>query len=303
MPTRKIALLVVALLIAGGTVLLARSILSGGGEPSERRAAKVGHEILVATKDLPAGTILKDSDIEWYPWPAEGKTDNYAVKGQTDKAAYIGNVVRYGMRAGEPIVVGRVVKPGQSGFMAAALAPGMRAISISTSAVAGVAGFIFPGDHVDVIVTRQIGGRGGTEGGATRKVSETILRDVRVLALDQRMDDQATTPKVAQTATLEVTGKQAETVALAGEMGTLSLALRSIARDIPQNEKPATAAGADSIVLNEDSPPGLTWDSDVSSAFLPSPSNRTGLVQKITVIRGKEVSESVYDLTSPEGNE
>lgn len=309
MPARKIILLLVALLIAGVTVLLAKSMLSSGGQPgaTAQKAAQV-QEILVATKDLPSGTLLKDADMKWLAWPMETENADYAIKGKSDKGDFVGNVVRYGLRAGEPIMTGRVVKPGQSGFMAAALSPGMRAVSISITPVAGVAGFVFPGDHVDVLVTHQVNQRtgNGVESGGERKVSETILQDVRVLALDQKMDDQVTVPKVAQIATLEVTAKQAEAIVLASQMGALSLALRSIAQ-IPA---PTAAEGTTENGIAIESKPaaaaddgaGLTWDSDVSRV-LPSPANRRGAVQRITIIRGKDVSESVYELTAPEGNQ
>jgi len=296
MPARKIVLLVIALLIAGATVFVARSMLSGSQGPGApaQQAVKQATEVLVAAKDLPSGTLLKESDLKWSPWPVETGLEDYIVKDKGAKTDYLGNVVRYGLRTGEPIMAGRVVKPGQSGFMAAALAPGMRAVSISITPVAGVAGFVFPGDKIDVLVTHQINRRGGNGmESSERKVSETILNNVRVLALDQKMDDQVTAPKVAQIATLEVTSKQAETVALAAQMGSLSLALRSIAQD-PE------AQPVEGELAPPPAPNGLTWDSDVSRV-LPGPANRNGAVQHITIIRGKDVSESEYDLTPSEG--
>lgn len=319
MSKRKAVLLLVALLIAGLTVILARSMLSGGGQPTaEAVVAKQIKEILVAAKDIPSGTLLKDGDTKWQSWPMEQIPEGYFVKG-VDDGSVIGHVVRNGMRAGEALTKTRVVKPGDRGFMASALSPGMRAVSIAISPVAGVAGFVFPGDRIDVIVTHQIGRKSEAEGGG-RKVSETVLQNVRVLALDQKMSDQVTEPKVAQIATLEVTPKQAETVTLASELGTLSLALRSIANDPEDGVEPGTgvaAAAAEGEPSTQDpgagiaidaaaltlpdiaaKPPELTWDSDVSRV-LPRPANRVGAVQKITVIRGKESSEAIYDLTSP----
>jgi Flp pilus assembly protein CpaB len=219
------------------------------------------------------------------------------------------------MRAGEPVLPGRIVKAGEQGFMAAALAPGMRAVSIAITPVAGVAGFVFPGDHVDVIVTHQIGRKSETEG-TSRRVSETMLKNVRVLALDQKMNDQISEPKVAQIATLEVTPKQAETMALISELGTVSLALRSIANDpnaddaSPPAEPTQTASEPQvvpDVVLDASAlatgtlPPSLdqiTWDSDISKV-LPRPGNRSGAVQKIQIIRGKETTESVFELQQP----
>ena len=312
MATRKIVLLLVALLIAAGTVVLSRGMLSQGTStaPVETKPPPT-QEVIVAARDLPAGTLVKDGDLKWQTWPKEeGQTDTgLAIKGDKDIKDYIGTVVRTGMHTGEPVMPGRIVKAGEQGFMAAALAPGKRAVSIAITPTAGVAGFVFPGDHVDVIVTHQIGTRSETEGN-NRRVSETMLKNVRVLALDQEMSDQGSKPKIAQIATLEVTPKQAETMALITELGTVSLALRSIANDptiedVATPAEPTQASAPDTtpeVVLDAAAlaaqPPSvdqITWDSDVSKV-LPRPGNRSGAVQKIQIIRGKEASESVFEL-------
>ena len=304
MPMRKIVLLLVALLIGGGTVLIARNMLSSpAGSAAVENKAPPTYEILVAAHDVPSGTLLKEVDFSWKIWPKEEGTNDYAVKGEKDVKDYVGTVARHGLRTGEPITSKRVVKPGEQGFMAAALAPGMRAVSISITPVAGVAGFVFPGDRVDLIVTHQIGRKTDMDP-AGRRVSETVLQNVRVLALDQKMNDQITEPKVAQIATLEVGAKQAETVALVSQIGTLSLALRSIANDPEDKPQDATLAADGSITLDNTAlgvtPPAsdssaITWDSDVSQV-LPRPANRRGAVQKIQIIRGKETTESIYEL-------
>lgn len=314
MATRKIVLLLVALLIAAGTVVLSRGMLSQGttSAPVETKAPPT-YEIIVAARDLPAGTLVKEGDLKWQTWPKEeDKTDTgFAVKGEKDIKDYMGTVVRTGMRIGEPVMPGRIVKAGEQGFMAAALAPGKRAVSIAITPTAGVAGFVFPGDHVDVIVTHQIGTRSETEG-TNRRVSETMLKNVRVLALDQKMNDQVSEPKVAQIATLEVSPKQAETMALITELGTVSLALRSIANDpavedvaTPTEPTQAAAPTTPDVVLDAAAlaaqPPSvdqITWDSDVSKV-LPRPGNRSGAVQKIQIIRGKETTESIFELQQP----
>ncbi|NCC04098.1 MAG: Flp pilus assembly protein CpaB [Proteobacteria bacterium] len=320
MSTRKIPALLFAVLIAIGTVFVAKTLMNESAAPQMAEVkAPVTYEILVAAKDLPAGTLLAETDVKWQIWPKEeSKTENtsYAVKGTNEVTEYVGRVVRHGMRAGEPLTNDRTVKPGEQGFMAAALAPGMRAASIAITPVAGVAGFIFPGDHVDVIVTHQVGRKSEMES-SERRVSETMLTNVRVLALDQKMNDQVTEPAVAQIATLEVSPKQAETLALAAQLGTVSLSLRSIANDPAVERKDAEAEAAEAEakaekhetvppvdaaqLVNPALPPSLdtiTWDSDVSQV-LPRPANRTGAVQKIQIIRGKEVTESVFDLTQP----
>lgn len=318
MASRKILLLLVALMIAGATVVISRSMMSKGTAtaPVETKATPT-QEILVAAKDLPSGSLIKEGDLKWQTWPKEESSDKdsgFAIKGQKEIKDYDGTVVRTGMRAGEPVMAGRIVKAGEQGFMAAALAPGMRAVSIAITPVAGVAGFVFPGDHVDVIVTHQIGQKSEAEGGA-RRVSETMLKNVRVLALDQEMNDQEAQPKVAKIATLEVTPKQAETMALISELGTVSLALRSIANDpaieeVPTRNEPTQTTGqpvAPNVMLDEAAlaaganphappvPDQITWDSDISKV-LPRPANRSGAVQKIQIIRGKDTTESIFEL-------
>ncbi|MDD3288322.1 MAG: Flp pilus assembly protein CpaB [Alphaproteobacteria bacterium] len=286
MNARKVVLLVVALIIAGGTMMLARSMLSTPGQPgdksgvSARVEAPVSVEVSVAARDLPAGTILKDTDFKWQVWPKEGATEAFIVKEKKDAKEFIGAVVRQGIRTGEPILVSKIVSSKEQGFLAAALAPGMRAITIPITPASGVAGFAFPGDSVDVVVThkiirRSVDGNSQTE----RRVSETMLSDVRVLALDQRTDDQAKDAKPAQLATLEVTSKEAEQLALVNDIGVLSLVLRSIAAD-PQQP-------SDSGVVIEEK--GMTWDSDVSQAL------RKGQLRRVQIMRGKETTETVFD--------
>ncbi len=312
MSTRKLPLLFVALFIAAMTVFLARSMMNEPIDPAAPVEVKAPptYEILVSAKDLPSGTLLTEADVKWKIWPKEegkeGEASEFVVKGEADVKSVVGNVVRYGIRAGEPITPARTVKPGEQGFMAAALAPGMRAVSIAITPVAGVAGFIFPGDRVDVIVTHQVGRK--SEADTTeRRVSETMLSDVRVLALDQKMSDQVTEPKVAQIATLEVTPKQAEKLALVSELGTVSLALRSIANDAAkttadaQEGKDLAQEALANVIANslaQETGHEITWDSDISKV-LPRPANRSGAVQKILIIRGKDVSEAIFDLQQP----
>ena len=140
----------------------------------------------------------------------------------------LGAVVRAGMVDGEPITDRRVVRPGDRGFLAAMLASGHRALSVPVNAANGISGLISPGDRVDVILSHTIKEDGA--GPNQRKASETMLSDIRVLALDQRTDDVDGERVVAKTATLEVDPKEAEKLSLAQKLGALSLSLRPIAR-------------------------------------------------------------------------
>lgn len=299
MPARKLLLLVVALMIGIGTVILSKSMMTGtANNGAQVKSAPVADEILTASKDLPSGTLLKEVDLKWTPWPVSNIDPAiFAVKGKANMSDYVGAVVRQGLRAGEPIMAGRVVRARDQGFMAAVLNPGMRAVSVPVTPAGVVAGFVFPGDRVDVIVTHQIMRKIDPDPNG-HKVSETILTNVRVLALDQRTSDQLTEPKIAQTATLEVTPKQAEALALITQIGTLSLALRSMAAS-PDEPPGINAQALESAGIVEaqggNNELNMTWDSDVSSV-LSKPANRRGVVQRIQIMRGKDATESIFEL-------
>jgi len=210
------------------------------------------------------------------------------VKGKAVLIDYTGAVVRDGFRAGDPIMTARVAHAKDQGFLAAVLTPGMRAMSVSLSPTSQVAGFIFPGDRVDVILTHSFS-RKDVSSLNERRVSETILKNVRVLALDQRSDNQLTDPKVAQLATLEVTAKDAERLALAVDMtsgqmssnkASITLVLRSLA--------------VDDTAKTEDSASLPTWDSDVSRSY-PSMNGEDSLIHRVQIMRGKESSENTFE--------
>lgn len=257
MDARKIVLLVGALIIAVTTALLARSMLSSSGSPqvgaaSMPVAADQPH-VLVATKALPVGTILDAESFRFQPWPKDLIEQAYYIKGQADPAKLAGSVVRTAISAGQPMTLGSVIKPGDRGFLAAALGAGMRAVTVPVSAQNSVAGFVFPGDRVDLVLTQSVNGGGD---GDPLKVSETILRNLRVLATDQRMDAMGSDGKpLVQTysnVTLEVTPKIAEKIAVAQTVGSLSLSLRSLADN--SSELDAAIAGTDMNLPGDNNP-------------------------------------------------
>ncbi|MDB5683695.1 MAG: Flp pilus assembly protein CpaB [Sphingomonas bacterium] len=244
MDVKKLALLIGALLMAGISAFMARSMFSGAGAPTaEAAAAPTGPEILVATKPLPVGTIIDPESFRYQPWPAELIDQAYYLKGQGDTLALPGTVVRYAITAGQPITQGALVKPGDRGFLAAALGPGMRAVTVAMSSSNGVAGFVFPGDRVDLVLTQDVPGGGD---GPPLKASETIVRNLRVLATDQRSSSETEEGKPAvttySTVTLEATPRIAEKIAVSQTIGQLSLSLRSIADNTAELER-AIAAG------------------------------------------------------------
>jgi pilus assembly protein CpaB len=256
MDVKKLALLVGALMMAGISAFLAKGLFSGSATPTANATAPqvpVGPEILVATRALPVGTILGADSFRYQPWPKDLVQNAYYLKGEADLAALNGTVVRTPISAGQPITQGSLVKPGDRGFLAAALGPGMRAVTVAVSAQSGVAGFVFPGDRIDLVLTQDVTGGGD---GPALKVSETIIRNLRVLATDQRTDNTVneegkTVVSTFSTVTLEATPKIAEKIAVAQTIGSLSLSLRSIADNTAELER-AIAAGEVSVPESDD---------------------------------------------------
>lgn len=246
MDVKKLALLIGALVIAVITAVMAKNMFAGSGA-QEAAAAPVpmGPKVLVAKKALPLGTIVDASSFVYQPWPKELIQSAYYLEGgpDTDPKALFGTVVRYPITAGQPISRGALVGPGDRGFLAAALGPGMRAISVPVNESTGVAGFIFPGDHVDIVLTQTVEGGGD---GPPLKASETVVRNARVLATDQRVTDKGEDGKIEvktfTNVTIEVTPRIAEKVAVSQSIGTLSLSLRSISDNSVELER-AVAAG------------------------------------------------------------
>jgi pilus assembly protein CpaB len=276
---RRIAFLLVAIVISIGTVLGARSWLqtqlasrevAAPAPVAETRPSKM---VLVAKTDLPAGQFVRPENLRWEAWPENGIAESYVVEGKGKLDDYVGAVVRSGLTVGEPIADGRVVRPGDRGFMAAVLTPGYRAVTVPVTPSSGIAGFLFPGDHVDLLLTVTLApaaGKDGQKDGVERRGSETVLTDLRILAVDQRADDQKHEVVVAKTATLEVTPKPAEIVAVVSEMGKLSLSLRSLAQE--------TLAASDTTPY--------TWDSDAASLLRGH--GGPGVGHKVTVVRGSD---------------
>ena len=240
MDRKKLVLLLGALVIAIGTALAARSMFAGASAPQAEAAPQEpeGPKVLVAQRGLPVGTILTADAVAYQLWPKEMVGNAYFIDGESNMNKLLGTVVRHPITAGEPVTQGSLVAPGDRGFLAAALGPGMRAVTVPVSAKTGVGGFVFPGDRVDLVLTQSV--KGGE--GSALKASETILRNLRVLATDQSTETTTTANgktvvRAFRTVTLEVTPKIAEKVAVAQTIGTLSLSLRSIADNATELER------------------------------------------------------------------
>lgn len=237
MDTRKIMLIVGALVIAIGAALGVNLMMQGSSTQEGRPAAaaeQVGPSILVATRQLPSGTIIGPDSFRFQPWPQELVDGAYFVKDKVDPQTLVGTVVRFPVTAGQPLTQGSLVKPDDRGFLAAALGPGMRAVTVKVSQEEGVAGFVFPGDRVDVLLTQQLSIEEGSSYPDDKLfTAETIVRNVRVLATDQRISAENAEGKsevvTFGSVTLESTPEIAEKIAVAQSMGRLSLALRPLA--------------------------------------------------------------------------
>lgn len=216
-----------------GRILVVLAFVVGGGvvafavrEPAEPAPEPVV-EIRVAAVDLDIGDFLDDEDAPFVETPVSERPDGAVARGD---AEVVGAVVIRPIRAGEPASRDALLTPGQEGFLAAALKPGRRAVSVAVDPVSGNAGHIFPGDRVDLMLTQRVEERSGDDP-MRAWASETILRDVRVIAVDQRLNADLASREAAETArtiTLEVSAAEAQAVAVARNLGALSLTLRSL---------------------------------------------------------------------------
>ena len=234
---------IVVLTIAVGAGGLAALLAGRSQKPpavKHQAAPKIASvDVLVAKSDIPIGSTLSPSDLQWQAWPMSAQSGNFIRKsGQPNAIEKMsGLIARAPFVAGEPIREAKLVNAKGSGFMAAILPTGMRAVSTQISPETGAGGFILPNDHVDVIMTRRDAAKAG--GSSEQQSSETILSNVRVLAIDQKVQEKdGQKVVVGKTATLELSPRQAETLTLAQHLGSLSLALRSITD--ARNDAPKT---------------------------------------------------------------
>jgi pilus assembly protein CpaB len=230
MKAARIVVLTVAV-AAGGVAALLAGRSEKAPEPQVQQQPKIDSvDVLVAKNDIAMGQTLTPGDLQWLAWPVNGGASNFISKtSQPDAVETLsGAIARTPFVAGEPIRDAKLVKVKGSGYMAAILPSGMRAISTQISPETGAGGFILPNDHVDVILSRR--DRDAEKSTGTEvHVSEMILKNIRVLAIDQAVEEKnGQKVVVGKTATLELAPRQAETLALAQSLGSISLALRSI---------------------------------------------------------------------------
>ncbi len=233
---------VIGIGVAGISALLAFVMVKGMlNKPQVEKKVEVqvnSTEVLVARADIGLGQVTNEGLFRWQKWPteaAQGFITKSAGPGAIQKLS--GAIARAPIMAGEPITPAKLVKAGQGGVLAAILPPGMRAISTKIKEETAVGRLILPNDHVDVILIRRL----RTKSGQDEYVSDTLFRNVRVLAIGQQIETKEgkkAAEGAANTATLELTPRQAEMLALANTLGDITLSLRSIAELDPNNMGP-----------------------------------------------------------------
>jgi len=296
MNSKRVVFLLLAVIVAGATAFLARAWLENeratllahaGGQRVVTAAPTL--QVLVAKNPIRTGQIVKPDDMRWQAWPQGSLAQTYVIEGKRPLADFVGAVARGSIGAGEPIIEAKLVLAGSRGFMAAVLQPGTRAVSVPVTATSAVSGFIYAGDRVDVLLTHVLNSTDGQ-----RSATETILRNARVIAMDQRVDfSPGDKPDVAKTATLELTPKQTEIVTLAVKMGDLSLVLRSLQDPDDEGRDPVMA---DSVPAE----PGdsFTHDSQVSRLIKPLPTPAEP-AKAVIVLRGAAQAKQDIDGSVP----
>lgn len=275
---RRILFLLAALSLAGGTAWYSKRMLDraqlAAATVTQREPVRF-KEVLVAAGPVTVGEFVRPESFRWQAWPDVEVPATFFVKGERDPVDLEGAVARRPLDTGEPVTEAALVKPGERGFLAAVLAPGMRAISVPVDDASSNAGLIYPGDHVDLLLSQTL--TATNDSASARRVAETVLEDVRVLAMGRRIKphedpDLSSAGTQIRTVTLEVTPEGAEAVALVTDLGRLSISLRSLATPAEMAAPRTTAAAR-----------RLTWDADVAKALKVETDN-------LTIFRGKDAS-------------
>lgn len=223
----RLLILLGAIVAGGAAAWVSTMMTTASSTPSiSAPAAQPIAEVLVAALAVEPGVALKSEDMRWQPWPAASLVDGFVVRSTQPDADknFVGHLTRIDLAAGEPIRTEKLILTG-AGFLSATLEPGKRAVAVRISAENTAGGFIMPHDRVDVLRTASVQGAAGFP----QMVSETILRNVRVLAIDQTTDNRAGGAVLGKTATLELAAAEVEVVVAGEASGLLSLSLRSFA--------------------------------------------------------------------------
>lgn len=245
---RILAILVAVfgLALAGGALFFASEYFKELNASMARQGPETVR-VLVAKRALQYGKPIAAEDLQWVEWPKQAVPPGAFTRVE-DLFGPKGNEKRIVLRAiepGEPILESKITKLGESPRMSMNLGAGKRAVSIQVDAVSGVAGFVAPGDRVDIILTRTLG---------DQLVSSVILQDVEVIAVDQTATSEVTSPRLGRTVTVEVDVKQAQKLALAQQVGRLSLTLRGLGESSSADVGPVTVDELNGVVREEEDP-------------------------------------------------
>jgi pilus assembly protein CpaB len=231
MKAARLVILGVAIAAGGLAAMLASGPEAPPPGPAPEPVVKLETiEVLIAKAEIPMGHTVRAGDLQWQTWPAAAAGPTFIRKNDRPDATeqLAGSIARVAFVMGEPIREAKLLKAQGSGFMAAILPSGMRAVSTDISPESSAAGFILPNDRVDILLTRR-DKAAEKAAGVEVVTSETILQNIRVLAIDQSIQEKdGQKVAIGKTATLELTPRQTETLALSRQIGTLSLALRSL---------------------------------------------------------------------------
>ncbi len=280
----------------GGAVLIAthkdRPGPVAAAVPAPTPAPPVQIAMLVAARDVRAGSLLVPEDLAAKQIPPDALPPGATRDSTEARSALLGAMVRRTLQAGQPILADGVLSPGDRGFLAAVLAPGTRAVTVGVDSVSGTAGLIWPGDRVDLILTETIDEQGQPL--PHRIAGETVLTDVRVIAVDQNLvqGGQASAGLHAEqnrTITLEVTPGDAERVAVSTRLGRLALVVRSASRTAGPPSDVQDGAHRDAVTAVTNSKPDpvqIVWGGDVSKALRSEPNGKAGAA--VRVFRGTQ---------------
>lgn len=289
MNARSILLLLIAFIAVVMVVVLSRNFFKGvEKQAAQKTVAKPMRKILVASKTLNIGKVAEMKDFLWVSWPEKAIRPEYITEQGFKASAVAGQVVRHTIVKGAPATRTSLISAKDKSTTAAVITPGMRAFSVPVNAQTGVAGFAYAGDRVDVILTHVF----EMPGRKRFPVSETVLQNVRVLGLDGRGFGTSQTVKAAKTATLEVTPKMAEKLALITRLGTLSLSLRALQE---KDGMPKMTPIGETL--------SGTWGADVSKVLLRPDQRNERSGDEVTVIRGSVKTVQKTDTSQLSGQQ
>jgi pilus assembly protein CpaB len=277
--------LLVSLLVA----LIMQAMIGGNDQPPAQIAQIETTRVLIASKDLKIGDTLDDASMEWKTWPQDSVFEGAVIESELEleegELALNGRLLR-DVSTGEPLLKSALVDDEKGNFVAATLNPGMRAMAIKVKSETSVGGFLFPNDHVDVLLTYEVKLpsdktiRNASASVIQKRTAQTVLENVRVVAVDQKAKD-VESASIYKTITVEVDAKQAEILALANSMGSLTLALRQL---------------GDDTVISNTTDKTATTDTRLSNVMQELLGNRNSSGTQPNVVRvynGANVSELV----------